>query len=172
MDRRQLLALAFVVAALTTGCTHKEQSSTTTTGNETSSTSEATTGAPEANASATVESAVTIPPNTPVTFNFTDVAVTTGAAPVLRLGFGVKNGFKDPLICNESEFSLKLSDGTVLQTDSGAENSCTPDTVDPGTTGTGNMFFDLPSGYSGPVTLIMRSSDTNDIIGAGTTQVH
>jgi hypothetical protein len=106
-----------------------------------------------------------------VTFDFTDVAVTTSGSPVLRLIFNAKNNSKDPLLCDESSFSAELTDGTVLPPDAGAQNVCDPDSIDPGGTSNVVMFFDLPNGYSGPVMLLMRSSD-NTLIGQGTTTIH
>lgn len=104
------------------------------------------------------------------TFTFTDVAVTTSGPPVLRLGFNVKNGSSDPLLCDESSFSLQLVNGTVLAPDAGAQNTCMPDSIDPGSSAQAVIFFDLPSGYSGPGMLIMKSSD-NSVIGQGTTKL-
>lgn len=152
---------ALLAALVLVGCTSKQQ--TTSSGEATGSSTPAAT-----------ESAAAAPSSAPekqdlyVTFQFNDVAVTTSG--VLRLGFVAKNGGSDPLLCEESGFSLQLADGSTLQPDSGAENSCDPDTIDPGSTGKGTMFFDLKSGYTGAVTLIM--SDNNTIIGRGTTQVH
>jgi hypothetical protein len=106
-----------------------------------------------------------------VTFDFTDVAVSTGGSPVLRLTFNAKNGSNDPLLCDESSFSLELQDGTVLPPDAGAQNVCDPDSIDPSGTSKVVMFFDVPNGYSGPVTLLMRTSD-NTLVGQGTTTLH
>jgi hypothetical protein len=157
-----LLAATIVVA---TGCTHKDQ---TPTSNESGGAAATATNAAPSEMAAT---------NTPtangklyVSFQFTDAAVTSSASPVLRLGFNIKNSGADPLLCEESMFSLQLADGSTLAPDSGAENRCDPDTIDPGSTGKSTMFFDLKSGYSGPVTLIM--SDNSTVIGRGTTQLH
>jgi hypothetical protein len=106
-----------------------------------------------------------------VTFDFTDVAVSTSGSPVLRLTFNAKNGSNDPLLCDESSFSLELQDGTVLPPDAGAQNVCDPDSIDPSGTSNVVMFFDVPSGYSGPVMLLMRTSD-NTLVGQGTTTLH
>ena len=106
-----------------------------------------------------------------VTFTFTDVAVSTGGSPVLRLGFDAKNNSKDPALCDESSFSAELGDGTVLPPDAGAQNVCDPDSIDPGGTSHVVMFFDIPNGYTGPVMLLMRSSD-NSLVGQGTTNLH
>ena len=155
-----LLAAIFLVTA---SCTHKEQ--TTTSGSESSST---------AASPASGEQPSTAPAPSfkqSVTFQFSDIAVTTSSPAVLRLGFTLKNEGADPLLCTESAFSLQLSDGTTLAPDSGAENRCDPDTIDPGSSAKVTMFFDLKSAYSGPVTVIMRDN-TNAIIGEGTAQVH
>lgn len=106
-----------------------------------------------------------------VTFNFTDVAVASGGNPVVRLGFAAKNNGKDPALCDESSFTAELNDGTVLSPDSGAQNVCDPDSIDPGGSSNVVMFFDIPSGYSGPVLVLMRTSD-NTLIGQGTASVH
>ncbi len=106
-----------------------------------------------------------------VTFDFSDVAVTTSGSPVLRLTVEAKNGSKDPLLCDESSFSAELADGTILPPDAGAQNTCDPDSIDPGGSSKVIMFFDLPSGYNGPIMLIMRSGD-NTLIGQGTTNIH
>jgi hypothetical protein len=145
------------------GCTQKEQAPAS------GEATEAASAAPEAIAPTTSSN----PKVTGgfVTFQFTDVAMTTSGSPVLRLGFDVKNGGKDPLLCDESGFSLQLADGSTLSPDAGAENTCSPDSIDPNTTAKAVIFFDLPSGYTGPVTVVMRNSD-NSIAGRGTTQVH
>jgi hypothetical protein len=158
MKHVMLAALLVVIAA---ACTPKQQTSTG--GEATSSSTPATT---ESGAQASPSEAAK--QNIYVTFQFNDVAVTTSG--VLRLGFIVKNGGSDPLLCEEGGFSLQLADGSTLEPDAGAENGCDPDTIDPGSTGKGTMFFDLKSGYAGSVTLIMSDNDT--IIGRGTTQVH
>lgn len=152
-----LIAAAVIATA---GCSHKEQAA-----------SSAATASSEAASSATAAGvAATAGPASFVSFQFTDVAIATTTPPVLRLGFNVKNGGKDPLLCEESEFSLQLPDATTLAPDAGAENRCDPDMIDPGSTGKAVMFFDLKSGYSGPVTLVMSENTT--IVGRGTTQVH
>ena len=156
-----LLLSATIIA--TASCTHKEQ--TTTSGSESAGT---------ATSPASGEQATSTPgPSVKqyVTFQFSDIAVTTSSPAVLRLGFTAKNAGADPILCTESSFSLQLSDGTVLTPDSGAENRCDPDTIDPGSTGKVTMFFDLKNAYSGPVTVIMRDN-TNAIIGEGTAQLH
>jgi hypothetical protein len=104
---------------------------------------------------------------TPVTFTFSDVSVATAGAHTLRLGFTLANGSADPQLCDPSEFSIQLDDGTVIQADASADNTCTPDSVDPSTTGNVTMFFDLPASYAGGVTLMMIVDDK--IIGQGST---
>ena len=152
---------AFILVMLA-ACSHKEQ---TTTDQSNSTTTTAT-------AAATEQAATSAPAsggNLNVAFTFNDVAVTTSGTPVLRLGFDLKNNGQDPLLCEEDNFSVQLSDGSSHDPDSGAENQCSPDTIDPGSTGKVTMFFDLPNGYSGPVTLIM--TENNTVVGRGTTQV-
>jgi hypothetical protein len=163
MRRATLALLLTATMLLAAGCTHKEQ--TTTNSSESA-------GAAESSASSEQQTTAPAPSvKQYVTFQFSDIAVTTSAAPVLRLGFTVKNGGSDPLLCTESAFSLQLSDGTTLAPDAGAENRCDPDTIDPGSSGKVTMFFDLKNSYSGPATVIMRDN-TNAIIGQGTAQVH
>ena len=106
-----------------------------------------------------------------VALNFTDVAVSTGGSPVLRLTFGAKNNGSSPLFCGESSFSAELQNGTVLPPDSGAQIVCNPDSIDPGGTSNVVMFFDLPGGYSGPIMLMLRTSD-NTLVGQATTTIH
>jgi hypothetical protein len=150
-----------LLAVVAVGCTPKQQTSTNgePTGSSTPAATESTTS---------VSSSAPAKENLYVTFQFNDVAVTTSG--VLRLGFIAKNGGSDPLLCEEGGFTLQLADGSTLEPDAGAENICDPDTIDPGSTGKGTMFFDLKSGYAGTVTLIMSDNDT--VIGRGTTQVH
>lgn len=107
---------------------------------------------------------------TPVTFTFSDVAVATAGNNTLRLGFTIVNAADDPQLCDASEFSVQLSDGTVVSADDSADNTCTPNTVDPRSTGTAIMFFDLPRPYTGPLTLMMNIDGT--IVGQGSTQLH
>jgi Domain of unknown function (DUF4352) len=154
-------AVLAVTAILAAGCSHKEQPA---------SGGESAGAAPSAGPAEQSASAAPSPAeNLTATFTFNDVAVTTSGAPVLRLGFTIKNGGQDPVLCGEENFTLQLSDGSVLEPDQGAENGCDPDTIDNGSSGKGTMFFDLKEGYSGPVTLIM--TDNGTIIGRGTTQV-
>ncbi|MBV8171870.1 MAG: hypothetical protein JO219_08065 [Candidatus Eremiobacteraeota bacterium] len=126
------------------------------------------TTAPPAAASPTASQAV-LPVRHDVDFNFSDVAVTTSAAPLLRLGFSIHNVSKDPIQCDPSEFSITLSNGSTVQADQSADNKCDPDSIDPGATGNAIAFFDLASGYTGDVTLSMTVNDA--VVGKGTTQV-
>lgn len=160
MKSKSVLAFLVAITAVTlVGCSHKEQATTT------QGSSEATSAA----ASSGTPSAADKPF---VTFDFKSVAVATTKAPTLRLTFAVKNGGTDPLLCDESEFSVELSDGTKLPVDAGAENTCIPDSIDPGSSATAVMFFDLKAPYAGPVTVVMTSSQNNAIVGRGTAQVH
>ena|SRR5579864_3599766 len=169
MEKRQILALLMAAPLILFGCSHKEQTSTSSSSNESTtesaSASAETTPSPEAAASAV---AVTTGP-TFAAFNFNDVAVTSSAAPLLRLGFDLKNNGTDPLLCDPTEFAVQLSDNSTISADTGAEDTCDPDTIDPGSTGKVVMYFDLKSAYSGPVTLIMTAN--NAVVGKGTTQV-
>lgn len=155
MKTTSLFLLCMMVAAV--GCSHKEQT-------------------PANNASGGTQSAATPIPAAVkakefASLNFTDVAITTSNPPAARLRFDVKNGSQDPLLCDESSFSAQLSDGTVLSPDAGAENTCTPDSIDPGSTAQATIFFDLPSGYTGSIDVIMKSPD-NTVVGDGTTNIH
>jgi hypothetical protein len=107
---------------------------------------------------------------TPVTFSFSDIAVAAGGSNTLRLGFTIVNATDDPQLCDSSEFSIQLSDGTVIAADDSADNTCTPNTVDPRSTGTATMYFDLPHPYAGDVTMMMNID--GNIIGQGTATVH
>lgn len=169
MDKRPLIAL-FAISILLFGCSHREQTTTNSSNSESATTTESPTEAPVP-ATSSVGSEAPVPSGTTaVSFNFNDVAVTTSGAPVLRLGFDLKNDTKDPLLCDPTEFSVQLADGSIVPVDTGAEDTCDPDTVDPGSTGKVVMFFDLKSAYSGPVTLLMTSNGA--MVGKGTTQVH
>lgn len=112
-----------------------------------------------------------LPPSakTPVTFNFTDVAVASAGSNTLRLGFDIANNTSDPLLCDASEFSLQLDDGTVIEADSSADSICTPDTVDPKSSGKATMFFNLPKSYTGGAILLLVVNDA--VIGQGSTTV-
>jgi hypothetical protein len=104
-----------------------------------------------------------------VTFQFSDVSVTTAGPTLLRLGFSLRNNAKDSVFCDSSVFTVKLTDGSVIAADTSAEDKCNPDTLDPGQTAQATMFFNLPAGYTGPIELSM--SGTNAIIGHGTTTI-
>ena len=106
---------------------------------------------------------------TPITFSFSDVAIATAGANTLRLGFSIVNDSKDPQLCDSSEFYVQLDDGTVIAADGSAENSCSPDSVDPNTTGKATVFFDLPHQYTGNITLFMLVNDA--VVGQGSTTV-
>lgn len=106
---------------------------------------------------------------TPVSFTFSDVAIASGGANTLRLGFTIQNQAQDPALCDYSEFAVQLDDGTVVPADGSAENVCDPDTVDPNTSGKATMYFDLPHPYTGNVTLTMVVNDA--VIGQGTTSI-
>jgi len=104
---------------------------------------------------------------TAITFNFNDVAISTGGANTLRLGFDIANGSNDPLLCDPSEFNVQLSDGTVIAADASADDSCDPNSVDPQSSGKAVMYFDLPSPYTGTLTMFMVVDDA--VIGQGST---
>jgi hypothetical protein len=124
---------------------------------------QATTSAP-ASAAAT---AAPLPVRHDVDINFNDIAPTgTG---LLRLGFTAHNISKDPIQCDASEFSITLSDGTVVQADESAENKCSLDMIDPGATANVTVFFNMKAGYTGTVTLSMSANDA--VVGKGSTQV-
>lgn len=162
---KRYVGMLVAAALLVSACTHKDQTTT-------SNSSGTTTTDVATSASTATTSAATPVPNGPsiAKFTFTDVAVTTSGTPVLRLGFDVKNTGGDPLLCDASEFSVQLSDNSTIPVDSSADVSCTPDTIDPGATAKGVMFFNLKGPYSGPATLIMTVN--NGVAGTGTTQLH
>ncbi|MBV8082503.1 MAG: hypothetical protein JOY86_05910 [Candidatus Eremiobacteraeota bacterium] len=128
---------------------------------------QATTTAPASGSAAATPAP--LPARHDVDFNFSDVAITTSGAPLLRLGFTAHNISKDPIQCDASEFSVALSDGSVIQADQSAENKCSRDMIDPGATANVLVFFDMKPGYTGPVTLSMSANDA--IVGKGTAQV-
>lgn len=152
--------LAFAAGFLlcVTGCSGSSQSSSS------SSSSTTTTSA-----SAPAHTALPSNQKTPITFSFTDVSVATDGANTLRLGFDVANKTQDSLLCDPSEFYLQLGDGTVLAADQSADNSCTPDSVDPGATGKSVMYFDLPSSYTGPASLFIVINDA--VVGQSATTI-
>ena len=93
----------------------------------------------------------------------------TGGANTLRLGFDIMNNSQDPLLCDPSEFNVQLDDNTVIAADDSADNSCDPNSVDPKSTGKSVMYFDVPSNYTGNVTMFMVVDDV--VVGQGTTTV-
>jgi hypothetical protein len=144
-----MLAVGLTVAALTSGCAKKDTGTAAQT--------------PQP-----VESS--LPFQNTVSFVFSDVSVTTAGPTLLRLGFTMHNSSKkDSILCDASEFTVKLSDNTVVPADTSAENKCDPDSLDPGKSGTALVFFDLPSGYTGPIELSMAGN--NAIVGRGRTQI-
>ena len=167
MQRVLRTVLALALLAVLSGCTHKEDTSSSATSSTSSS------AATEAASPASEVSTATLPPpgkKTPVTFQFKEVAVSTQSAPVLRIGITIMNGSSDPLLCDPSEFSVRLSDGSMVAADTSADSICTPTTVDAKGTGDATMFFDLKAPYSGIVTLLMTVD--NAVVGLGQTQVH
>ncbi|MDQ6781046.1 MAG: hypothetical protein M3Z37_07850 [Candidatus Eremiobacteraeota bacterium] len=162
---KRYVGIMVAAALLVSACSHKDQTTTSNSSNTTTT---------DAATNASIEPAAPASPmaNGPsiAKFTFSDVAVTSSAAPVLRLGFDLKNTGSDPLLCDASEFSIRLSDDSTIPVDSSADVSCTPDTIDPGASAKGVMFFNLKGPYSGPVTLIMTVN--NAIAGQGTAQLH
>ncbi len=146
---RPIVATLVAVLIITAGCTKKES-------------------APGGGASPAATQ-VALPVRISASFTFNDVSVTTSGQPVLRLGFDIQNTSKDPLQCDPSEFSIRLSDGTAIAADESAENKCDPDSVEARSSGKAVMYFDLKSAYSGPVTLTMTTNDA--IVGRGDTTI-
>lgn len=148
---KAITAVVLIIgAAATFGCTKQQAAST-------ASPSPAASAAP-------------VPVRNDVTFAFNDVSVTTNGPTLLRLGFSAHNTSKDPVQCDASEFSVQLSDGSVVQADQSAENKCDPDSIDPGATSAATVFFDLRSGYTGAITLMMTANGV--IVGKGNTTIH
>ena len=149
---RSITALACaIVLIVAMGCSKKEA-----------------TNAPAGGASP-AQSQAPLPVKTAVMFNFNDVSVTTSGPPILRLGFTIHNISKDPVTCDPSEFTIQLVDGTVVQADTSANSNCAPDLLDPGATGKATVYFDLPSGSPGTVTMSMTANDA--VVGRATTTV-
>ena len=146
---RAMLALGIAVLLIASGCSKKDA---TTSGGASPAASQAA-----------------LPVRLGVDFAFSDVSVSTGAVPILRLGFTVHNFSKDPVQCDPSQFSVQLTDGTTIPVDDSAENKCAPDSIDPGTTGTAVAYFNLKNAYTGPITLIMNAGDAT--VGKGTTTI-
>ncbi len=161
MHRQLFVALVICTLAAFTGCTNSQNSSS-------SSSSSSASAAPGSSA-APEHTALPTTAKTPVTFNFTDVATATGGANTLRVGFDIKNDSQDPLLCDPSEFNVQLDDGSVIAADQSADNSCDPNSVDPKSTGKAVMYFDVPSNYTGNVTLFLVVNDV--VVGQGITSV-
>ncbi len=164
-SRERSAVLCAALLLLTAACAHK---------NESTSTSQTTEQTPVAESSAAVVGVkpsgapVPVPSARSVTFQFSDVAVTNTG--LLRLGFTMANAGGDPILCDASEFSIQLSGGLTIPADTGAEDTCDPDTIDPGSSGKAVMYFDLHRQYTGPVKLLLTAN--NAVIGQGTTQLH
>ena len=155
MHRTLFVALAACAMVATAGCTGNSRS--------TSSSSDTTAGAtPDHTALPTTA-------KTPVTFTFNDVSIASGGANTLRLGFDIANNSQDPLLCDPSEFNVQLDDNSVVPADDSAANNCDPNSVDPKSTGKAVMYFDVPSTYSGNVTMFMVVNDV--VVGQGMTTV-
>ncbi|MBC5824855.1 MAG: hypothetical protein GIW99_02780 [Candidatus Eremiobacteraeota bacterium] len=164
------------------GCSHKESTSdtsTTTTQSEPAATSTATpldssAESPSVAASPSAASNsggdYSSSAKTPVTFEFPSIQVSTDNPPILRLALNIRNGSKDPVQCDASEFSVMPSDGTVIDADSSADNSCEPDIIDPHSSGKATMVFDLKSSYSGPLSVIMTVE--GKVVGRGSITIH
>lgn len=163
MRRFAILAVICGVVCVA-GCTGSSQSSSSSSSSE--SASSAASASPSA---APLPTALPSSAKTPVTFNFTEVAVATAGSNTLRLGFDIANRSNDPLLCDSSEFYIQLDNGTVVPADGSADNSCDPNSVDPGSTGKSVMYYDLPSGYTGGVTQFIVVND--NVVGQSTTTV-
>lgn len=107
----------------------------------------------------------------PVTLGITGVAISTAAAPVLRIDASVTNGKKSMILCDPAYFFIELADGTTIAADQAADSACNPDSLDPKAAGTVRMFFDLGAPYAGKLTLIMESSD-GKVVGTADTVIH
>jgi cytoskeletal protein RodZ len=163
MRRHGLWAIAFCAILCVAACSNTSQNSSSSSSSTTSSSAPAS----SATSAAPVHTALPDSAKTPVTFNFTDVAVATAGSNTLRLGFDIANNSKDPLLCDSSEFYAQLSDGTVLPADGSADNTCDPNSVDPNSAGKAVMYFDLPHQYTGPLIVFLVVNDA--VIGQGTT---
>jgi|GEM_PF-4917137 len=107
----------------------------------------------------------------PVTLAITDVAISTAAQPVLRIGFKINNGLKTMQLCDPTYFEIELAGGSTIPADQAADNTCSPDSLDPKATGTARMYFDLTAPYTGQLALLMLSRD-GKTVGATTTTLH
>ncbi|MBC5805714.1 MAG: hypothetical protein DLM53_08325 [Candidatus Eremiobacter antarcticus] len=163
--RERSAVLCATVLLLTAGCTHKDESSSTSQTTEQTPAAELSAAAARKRPSG---APVPVPSAHAVTFQFSDVAVTNTG--LLRLKFTMANAGSDPILCDASEFSIQLSGGLSIPADPGAEDTCDPDTVDPGSSGKAVMYFDLHRQYVGPVKLLLTAN--NAVIGQGTTQLH
>jgi hypothetical protein len=92
----------------------------------------------------------------PVSMGITELAISSASQPVLRIGFKLTNGRKVMLLCDAAYFYIELADGTTIAADQAADNSCTPDSLDPKVGGTGRMYFDLSAPYRGKLYLLME----------------
>ena len=144
---RSIVATLVAVLIIIAGCTKKEST--------------------PAGGASPAETQVALPVRISANFTFNDVSITTSGLPVVRLGFDIQNTSKDPLQCDPSEFTIRLSDGTLIAADESAENKCDPDSVEARSTGKAVMYFDLKSSYTGPLTLTMTANDA--IVGRGDT---
>jgi Domain of unknown function (DUF4352) len=117
----------------------------------------------------TTEPPTTAPANAAIVITFDEVAV-AGSANALRANMELKNISKDPVQCDPSEFTLQLGDASPLDADTSADVVCSPDSIDPGTTGKATIYFDIPGGYTGPATVYLTVDDK--VVGQGTTQLH
>jgi hypothetical protein len=159
MRRHRLWAIAFGAILCVGACSNSSQNSSSSSSSTTSSSGSASSAAP-------MHTALPDSVKTPVTFNFTDVAVATAGSNTLRLGFDIANNSKDPLLCDSSEFYAQLGDGTVLPADGSADNTCDPNSVDPASAGKAVMYFDLPHQYTGPLIVFLVVNDA--VIGEST----
>jgi hypothetical protein len=106
----------------------------------------------------------------PVSMTISDVAISSATQPVLRVGFKITNGQKNMLLCDPSYFYIQLGDGTTIPADLAAENTCTPDSLDPKASATGRMYFDLTEPYTGKLYLIVEAR-AGKVVGVTTTVV-
>ena len=155
------IAAGLLLALSSCGSSSSSQTSSTAT------TAEATSA--EATSAATTAPAIPPAGTTPVVITFDQVAVASSAN-ALRTDLELKNTSKDPVLCDPSEFSIQLGSASPIDADTSAAVECQPDSIDPGTTGKATMYFDIPGGYTGPVTVLLTVDGA--IVGEGTTQIH
>ena len=159
------LSIVLLSALALSACTGSQTSSSNTSSQGTEATE-----APSGGAITTaMHTALPANTKTAVTFTVSDVAVSSSGANTLRLGFTINNASNNPVLCDASEFNVQTDDGQVVPADGSAENTCDPETVDPHGSGKATMFFDLPAGYTGGLTLFLVIND--NVIGQGTTSV-